>query len=340
MRTGLPTEDGESRLWMMCLASFRPRNDGQVNEELDVRGPFSRTDGLRAGISAKTLRGPRFRTILRGVLIDAARPVGRDERISAALIICGDEAFASYASAARLMDLPIPVVAEEHVSVRRPGQRRRRQEDLVCHVDPDSEVKHVRGLPCASALDVFGQLASLIGLVDLVVVGDHLVRHGHTTPGQLVAQCEGLRGAGAARARSAAAYVRGNVDSPMETRLRMLLVLAGFPEPRVNHMIREMDGHPVRRYDLSWPEIRLIVEYDGRHHVERIEQWEVDLQRREAIDDNGWRLLVVTSRAIYAEPERTVDRVFAACRARRLSGLPARPAEAWRPHFPGHRVAA
>jgi hypothetical protein len=116
----------------------------------------------------------------------------------------------------------------------------------------------------------------------------------------------------------------------------MLLVLAGIPEPRINHTIREIDGQPVRRYDLSWPDVRVIVEYDGRHHVERVDQWEEDLDRREAIDDDGWRILVVVSKGIYREPRRTVDRVFRVLQRRRLPGLPARPAEAWRPHFPGY----
>ncbi len=256
---------------------------------LDVRRPFTRLRALEAGISPKALRGPRFRTVLRGVFVDASAPTSRDERIIAALLVCGDEAFASHASAARLWGLPTPVIAEEHVSVRRPEQRRRRRHDLVCHVDPDSDVHLVRGLRCASPLDTFGQLASLIGLVDLVVVGDHLVRHRRTTPEALVAFCAGLRGSGAAHARRAAAYVRPHVDSPMETRLRMLIVLAGIPEPGVNHTIRDVDGQPVRQYDLGWPEVKVIVEYDGRHHIERVDQWEDDLQRREAIDDDGWR---------------------------------------------------
>jgi hypothetical protein len=81
------------------------------------------------------------------------------------------------------------------------------------------------------------------------------------------------------------ALVRERVDSPMESRLRMLIVLAGLPEPRVNVTYGEEDGLVLRRYDLSWPEVRVIVEYDGRHHVERVEQWESDLERREAIDD-------------------------------------------------------
>jgi very-short-patch-repair endonuclease len=103
----------------------------------------------------------------------------------------------------------------------------------------------------------------------------------------------------------------------------------------VNRTIRADNGDPLRRYDLSWPSVRVIVEYDGRHHVERESQWEADLERREAIDDDGWRIVVITARGIYREPGRTVERVWRVLRARGLSGLPARPSERWRAHFPG-----
>lgn len=266
--------------------------------------------------------------------MEASAPVRADERIAAALLICGPESFASHVSAGRLLRLPLPVIAEEHVGVPKACQRRRR-DDLVCHVDPHSTVRPVRGLRCASPLDTFGQLASLLGLIDLVVVGDHLVGPGWVAPEDLVEFCTRLRGPGAGLARRAATYVRRGVDSPMETRLRMLIVLAGNPEPRINLTIREVDGRPVRRYDLSWPEVRVIVEYDGRHHVERIEQWESDLERREAIDEDGWRILVVVARGIYAEPERTLARIFRLLQRRRLPGLPSRPCDQWRLHFPG-----
>lgn len=74
------------------------------------------------------------------------------------------------------------------------------------------------------------------------------------------ATCEQLREAVAAQcgqrsraARRAADYVRERVDSPMESRLRVLLVLAGIPAPEVNLCVRDADGEPLRRYDLSWP---------------------------------------------------------------------------------------
>jgi hypothetical protein len=126
----------------------------------------------------------------------------------------------------------------------------------------------------------------------------------------------------------------------METRLRMLIVLAGLPEPEVNMSIHDEDGVEIRRYDLSWPEVRVVVEYDGRHHVERIEQWERDLIRREAIDDDDWRIVVVVSAGIYRHPDQTVERIFRVLTARGLAGLPAAPSDDWRPHFPGIPAAA
>ena len=120
----------------------------------------------------------------------------------------------------------------------------------------------------------------------------------------------------------------------METRLRMLIVLAGIPEPEVNREIRGVGGRGVRRYDLSWPGVRMIVEYDGRHHVEVIEQWEADLERREAIDDDEWRILVFVAKDIFRRPDRTLDRLARVLRKARLPGLPRVLSEDWRPHFP------
>jgi len=123
----------------------------------------------------------------------------------------------------------------------------------------------------------------------------------------------------------------------MESRLRMLLVLAGLPEPEVNHKLRDAYGHVTRRFDLSYPRVRLIVEYDGRQHVEVRENWVSDLDRREELDDDEWRILVVTSEGIYRRPEVTVARVHRQLRVRGWRGLPARTSDAWRPFFPGRR---
>ena len=174
----------------------------------------------------------------------------------------------------------------------------------------------------------------MLGLVDLVAVGDHLVRHRLATIQELVARCRSATGA-VSLARRAAELVRERVDSPMETRLRLLLVLAGLPEPEVNLTVRDVDGVPVRRYDLIYRDARTIVEYDGRHHIEREQTWESDLLRREAIDDDEWRILVVTSRGIYVDPAQTLERVWRLLRTRRMPGVPNKLSDEWRQHFPG-----
>ena len=302
---------------------------------LDVRRPFTRAAAIAAGISDKVLRGPRFRRLFRNVYVDASTPATALQRVLGALTLFDDLAWASHASAARVYGVPIPTIAEEHVSVRS-AQVRRHHPGIRTHVGASWHVRRHQGVRVSDHGQMFVELAGLVGLVDLVVVGDHLARKGLLGPDELRRFCAASTHRAAKAARRAAAYVRDHVDSPMETRLRMLIVLAGLPEPEVNHTIRTADGEPLRRYDLSYPEIKVIVEYDGRQHVEREATWERDLSRREAIDADGWRILVVVSSGIYRSPEQTVARVWTVLRERGHADLPARPTDAWRAHFPGH----
>jgi very-short-patch-repair endonuclease len=86
-------------------------------------------------------------------------------------------------------------------------------------------------------------------------------------------------------------------------------VRACLPEPEVNFTLYRQDGTWRRRFDLSYPGIKLIVEYDGRQHAEDMRQWEGDIERREEFDDEGYRILIVTSKGIFVEPERTLHRI-------------------------------
>jgi hypothetical protein len=68
-------------------------------------------------------------------------------------------------------------------------------------------------------------------------------------------------------AERAAGLVRAGVDSPPESRLRMLILLAGLPEPSVNYIIRDQDtGEWLRRFELAYEELRIAIEYEGRQH--------------------------------------------------------------------------
>lgn len=307
----------------------------EAEDALDTRVPFTRAAGLKAGLTDRQLRSARFTRLLDGVYVDAAVPLSAAVMVQALHLVAPTDSFVSHASAARWLGCPLPPLPEEHVTVPSRAARFRRA-GVRCHVARGGETFHKTALGhVATAAQCFVDLGSLLSLVDLVIVGDWLVRKKLVTLTALRAHCAESTSRGADAAQLAASFVRERVDSPMETRLRMLIVLAGLPEPVVNLTIRDVNGEPVRRYDLSWPSIRLIVEYDGKHHVERIEQWEKDLERREAIENEDWRILVVTSAGIFDVPEETVARIHAQLRRRRMPGTPQRPKPAWRAHFPG-----
>lgn len=316
---------------MLC---DRPRMTSPAPEpSLDTRRPFTRADAVAAGVAPHLLRGSRFRRLFRGVYVADSVPDTTDLRAQAALRLHPPVAFASHTTAATLHALPVPHDPTTHVSVFDKVDRVQRA-GIRAHLSTKGvSVVEVRGTRVSSAIDTFVDLAGVLSLVDLVVLGDAMVRLKLVTVAELVAHCAGSRHRHTRAARRAAAFVRAEVDSPMESRLRMLLVLAGLPEPVVNHTLRDEFGQVIRRFDLSYPALRLIVEYDGRQHAKDTRQWRHDLERREEFDNDGWKLVVVTSEGIYEQPERTVERVAVALRER---GVRVRTrSDQWRPHFPG-----
>ena len=301
--------------------------------EFDLTQPFLGAEAVAAGLSPSALKGPNFRRIFRGVYVHASVPPHPLHRVIGALLLHPSGAVASHLSAATVYGLPIPKHSEEHVSVPTAADRRQRP-GIRSHVGSTDEARLVNGVRVSSPVRLFVELAALLDLVELVVVGDALVRGRHTTLEQLRDACATSDAKHAVAARRAAAYVRADVDSPMETRLRMLIVLAGLPEPEVNVKVYDEDGRLRFRFDLCYPDLKLIVEYDGRQHRADLDQWDRDTERRDWFDHEGWRIVPVFSRGIYRRPDQTIHRVEAALRACGCTTLPRRLSDDWRAHFP------
>ena len=145
------------------------------------------------------------------------------------------------------------------------------------------------------------------------------MRLGLITLAELRRYCDKLRGKHSRTARRLVRYVREGVDSPMETRLRLLPCSLGCRSPGQPSDPRRV-GCRAPRLDLSYPTLKLIIEFDGRHHIEREQQWEADIERRESLDSDGWRTLVVTSAGIYRDPTATVEKVRRALQSRGVPG--------------------
>lgn len=119
------------------------------------------------------------------------------------------------------------------------------------------------------------------------MAADAAVHAGLVTTDALRRALGAVRGLhGADRARDAARRCRDGAESPMETRLRLLLVGAGLPEPVLQHPVRTAVGE--LHLDLAWPDRRLGVEYDGyAWHADRA-AFARDRRRWRALTAAGW----------------------------------------------------
>lgn len=288
---------------------------------------------VRDQLPGSTISGPRFRKLLPTVYVDRATPVTPLLMAQAALLVMPESAWVSHTTAATLLGLPVPTEPRIHVSVPTAADRRLKQA-LSLHIRPRPSTRLVDGLAVTTGADLFCELGEFLGLVDLVVAGDAMVRARLVRPRQLVEAAASLTGDHGARTRRAAALVRDKVDSPMESRLRMLIVLAGLPQPSVNPEIR--DGAFRTRVDLCYLELKLIIEYDGQQHrAEDLDQWDRDNDRLAWFARHDWELVPVISRGIYRRPEETLQRVCDAIERR--GGVVPELDPAWQLHFPGDR---
>ena len=305
----------------------------------DHRRVISRADARALGIPIRELGGPGYVRVFHDRYVPSDVAITPLLRAQIALGLVDPEGFASHHTAAEIWKGWVPEHPLTHVTVA-DGAPRSRRRGIRCHVttDPDPDVGMHRGVRTTSPVQTFLDLATHLDLIDLTVLGDSLLKRQLVTPEQLIDAADRYQGRDAVLARRAARLVREGVDSPMETRLRLLIVLAGLPEPVVNFTLFHEDGSWHIRFDLSYPHLKIAIEYDGRQHAESRQQWQHDIVRREDTDRLGWLLIIVLSDGIYTDPGRTLDRVVDALRrqgvAVRIRG------DEWRRHFPGRRMAA
>lgn len=297
---------------------------GAIPRELTDGRPFTVPFARQLGIDPQVLRGARFRAVLRGVYVWSATADSPLLRLDAALLLAPPGAAASHRSAAAVLALPVPPSPLASLTVPS-GSRRPRMEGLRVHQVRDLPApRMVSGRPVVEPTMAFLQLAEPstgLGGVDLVTAGDALVRHWCGLEElQAAAHVRSNRGR---RARAALAYVRCDVDSAPETRLRLLLVLAGLPEPKVGHVVRDSAGGWIARPDLSYPDQRIAIEYEGEHHLIDARQWSQDIARQENMEELGWLVLRITARDLFVRPAVTVTRVLAALRRRDHPDAPA-----------------
>ena len=78
----------------------------------------------------------------------------------------------------------------------------------------------------------------------------------------------------------------------METRVRIELIKARLTHPCVQVDLHDTSGDFLGRADLYYPDRKLIIEYDGEGHKDRLVP---DLRRQNALINAGYHLLRFTA---------------------------------------------
>ena len=133
-----------------------------------------------------------------------------------------------------------------------------------------------------------------------MVALDMAIRARLTSAAALGRYAETSNGRAGVRMLRFLAPLAGPAESAMETRLRWLLIQARLPRPEVQTNLHDADGRFAGRADLYYPAARLVLEYDGGNHRDRLVE---DDRRQNLMVNAGFRLLRFTAADIYNRPE-------------------------------------
>ena len=273
-----------------------------------TRGVFTLADARQKGIDRWHLRGTSWRKLGPGTFVAARVDNSPLLRLDAAMLRLPDGAVFSGLTAAWLHGLdvepcdPIEVIAPLSVGISsRAGMQVRR-----CEL-PKQDVVKARGRPVTSILRTLRDLCLRLSLTEAVVIADMALHAGLTTTAALAQSAEKSSGQqGIRQLRKVVEFLEPKAESPMESRLRMLLVLAGLPRPEAQVDIRDHWHRFVARVDLYYRAQRVAIEYDGGLHRDRLVE---DNRRQNRLLETGVRLLRFTAGDVMSTPAATVEQV-------------------------------
>src|SRR5215831_8981741 len=272
--------------------------NGRVPLELRKR-PFTLAEAKARGLTRRVLAGKTYRRLGRGLYCSADLEEEPWQLLRAWLALLPSDAVFIGFSAAWLHGLDVDPCHPIEVAVTPNAWSRSRKGLVVRHYAiPPGDVVLVRGLRATTVQRTLRALALRLTDLEALVLIDAALAAG------LISDFAGRLGALAEPA-----------ESPMETRLRWLLLEAGLPRPKVQENLRDSEGRFVGRAGLYYPSARLVIEYDGANHRDRLTG---DNRRQNLIQNAGYRILRFTAADIRQRPEVILAQVRQALARRAL----------------------
>lgn len=270
---------------------------------------FTLEEQVRAGVPAGRAWRSDLRVASRGVRVPwgAAQPLHHTCALLAALT---PDAVCCLATAALLWDCPLPLAVKHDMKIRlakAAGGTRPVRKGIAGHrlALREQDVAMLDGVPVTGPARTWLDMASVLDLEDLVAAGDYFICSQSRSFGppkkaicsladllEQVTSNPGVRGI--RKARLAVELCRVGADSVPETRLRLALGRLGLPEPVLSYVVQDPTGWELAWPDIAFPDFKVAVNYDGRHHLEA-RQRESDISRDESIAAIGWQSVTITA---------------------------------------------
>lgn len=264
--------------------------------------PFTRSEADAHSVPRSRLYAHDLTRPTRGVYVPESASCSELD-VAWAIARGATPAWLSHTTAARAFGISVRGSQLVHVS-RPPGHRAPRRPGVVGHQRKvhDDELVLVNGMCVSRPERMWMEMAQYLTTTELIVLGDQLVRiprekyEGRTRPWTTIARLEEMlrrhgKARGSARLRAALAQIRVGSDSEPETLCRLALVAAGLPEPELQ--VRHTPDDPFAdAADLGYPEVKLVIQYDGGHHFSAAQQAR-DARRDAAFEARGWTVFHV-----------------------------------------------
>jgi hypothetical protein len=275
-----------------------------------TKKPFSLEEARRAGLTLSSLRGKVWRRL--GAELYCWQGLSQDPwlELSALNRLLPPDAVFAGATAAWMFGLDLPPTDPVEIIVPLDSSIRSRAGVYVrrCQLSR-SDVAKIRGLRATVVNRSLRDLCLRLPAIDALIAIDMAIHLGLTKADDLRRHSNAAEGGGGSRRLRSLALLAAAAESPMETRLRWLLIQAGLPCPEVQTDLRDRERRFVGRADLYYPAAGLILEYDGANHRDRL----VDDNRRQNLLINaGYRLLRFTATDIHQRPDVIVAQVRSA----------------------------
>jgi hypothetical protein len=257
--------------------------------------PFIGSEAVAAGKLTKHALRTRFVAVHRDVYVARETELTAMSRAKAAWLWSGRAGVVAGRSAAALhganwVDARLP--AQLLYPNRRPPPGIQTWSDCVA----EDEVQTVTGMAVTTRARTALDIACRHPQDSAVAALDALARATGLKASDVHLLAKRYRGRrGIRSAAESIDLMDAGAESPQETRIRLLLIRAGFPRPETQIPVYDEYGQLAAVLDMGWRDVMVGVAYEGEHHWRTRREFARGIRRHDTVTGLGWIDVRVTA---------------------------------------------